>query len=55
MRAGTWNLLFGIVAVIAGASGKFELLGTSSSTALVAVGGILAAFGLFQLIRSSRK
>jgi hypothetical protein len=47
-----WNLGFGVVAVAAGASGRFALLGTGSSAALVVVGGLLAAFGLVQLVRS---
>jgi hypothetical protein len=52
MRPGVWNLLFGLVAVAAGASGQFTLLGTDSKAGLIAVGGLLAAFGLFQLARS---
>jgi hypothetical protein len=52
MRSGIWNLGFGLIAVAAGASGRFALLGTGSSTALVIVGGLLAAFGLIQLVRS---
>jgi hypothetical protein len=55
MRAGMWNLGFGLVAVVAGASGQFTLLGTDSKTALMVAGGLLAAFGLFQLVRSRGK
>jgi hypothetical protein len=51
MRAGVWNVVFGLVAVAAGASGKFALLGTSSPMLLVAAGGALAAFGGYQLWR----
>src|ERR1700733_9764162 len=46
MRAGMWNLGFGLVAVAAGASGQFTLLGTGSSTWLMIAGGLLAAFAL---------
>ena len=49
MRAGVWNLGFGLVAIAAGASGKFALIGTSSSTLLVVAGVALAALGVFQL------
>jgi hypothetical protein len=49
MRSGVWNLGFGLVAVAAGASGQFSLLGTSSSTLLMVAGGVVAAFGVFQL------
>jgi hypothetical protein len=52
MRAGVWNLAFGLVAVVAGASGQFALMGTDSQTALIVVGGLLAAYGAFQLWRS---
>jgi hypothetical protein len=52
VRAGVWNLVFGLVAAVAGASGRFQLLGTSSSTALIVVGGLLALFGAIQLVRS---
>jgi hypothetical protein len=47
-----WNIGFGLVAVAAGASGRFSLLGTGSPIALMVVGGLLAAFGLIQLVRS---
>lgn len=52
MRAGVWNLGFGLVAIAAGASGKFALIGTSGSTGstlLVVAGVALAALGVFQL------
>ena len=52
MRTGMWNLAFGLVAVAAGASGKLTLIGTSSPTPLIVAGGLLAAFGAFQLWRS---
>ncbi|MDP9000805.1 MAG: hypothetical protein M3O46_11915 [Myxococcota bacterium] len=52
MKAGTWNLGFGLLAIIAGASGRFQLPGTTTATPLIVVGALLAAFGLFQLMRS---
>jgi hypothetical protein len=51
MKAGIWNIAFGLAAVAAGASGKFALPGTESPTPLMAVGGALAAFGAYQLWR----
>ena len=51
MRAGVWNLGFGILAIIAGLSGRFTLMGTHSSTALYVVGGCIAALGVYQLVR----
>jgi hypothetical protein len=49
MKSGVWNLGFGLVAVAAGASGQFTLLGTSSSTLLIVAGAVVAALGVFQL------
>jgi len=54
MRAGVWNLVIGLLAVVAGASGRFALIGTHSSTALVVIGGCIAALGLYQLVRSKK-
>jgi hypothetical protein len=55
MKAGLWNIVFGLVAIAAGASGRFALPGTSSPWPLVAAGALLAAFGLGQFIRSNRQ
>jgi hypothetical protein len=52
MKAGVWNLGFGLLGVGLGLSGKFALLGTNSPTALVVVGGALAAWGVVQIVRS---
>jgi hypothetical protein len=52
MKSGVWNLGFGLVAVAAGLSGRFALIGTNSTTMLVVAGAALAAFGVFQLWRS---
>jgi hypothetical protein len=54
MRAGVWNLVIGLLAVGAGASGRFALIGTHSSTALVVIGGCIAALGLYQLVKSRK-
>jgi hypothetical protein len=47
-----WNLGFGLVAVAAGASRQFTLLGTDSSTLLMVAGGLVAALGAYQLWRN---
>jgi hypothetical protein len=49
MRSGVWNLGFGLVAIAAGASGQFKLIGTESSTLLIVAGGLVAALGVYQL------
>jgi hypothetical protein len=51
MRAGVWNIVFGLVAVAAGASGKYALPFTSSPLPLMVLGGAVAAFGAYQLFR----
>jgi hypothetical protein len=55
MRSGTWNLIFGLVAIGFGASGQFALIGTHSSTALIAAGAFVALLGVYQLTRSRGK
>lgn len=51
MKAGYWNIAFGLAAVAAGASGRFGLLGTGSPMWLMIAGGALAVFGIYQLVR----
>lgn len=46
------NILFGIIFVIGGLSGKLVLIGTGSSTALVVVGALMIGWGGFQMVRS---
>lgn len=47
-----WNVIFGLVFIVGGASGQLALRGTNSSSALMVVGGVLVAFGLVQMVRS---
>jgi hypothetical protein len=49
------NIALGIGMVLGGVSGKLALLGTGSSTALIAVGAVCAALGVWQLIRAMRE
>ena len=48
------NVVLGAAMIIGGASGRLALLGTGSGSALVVVGGVCAALGLYQLIRAAR-
>jgi hypothetical protein len=50
-----WSILIGAVFIIGGASGQMALKGTQSGGALAAVGAVLVAFGIFQLVRSSKQ
>jgi hypothetical protein len=52
MKAGVWNLGFGLIAIAAGASGQFTLMGTNSSTLLVGAGVVLTGLGVYQLWRN---
>jgi len=55
MIAGVWNLLFGLVAVAAGASGRFELLFVGGSTALEVAGSLVTLLGVTQVVRAYRR
>jgi uncharacterized membrane protein YfcA len=48
------SLIFGIIMIIGGASGKLVLIGTNSSTALVVVGVVVTAIGVFQMMSSKK-
>ncbi len=47
-----WNIVWGGVCLIGGASGQLALRGTNSSGALMAVGGVLLVIGIVQVIRA---
>ena len=55
MKSGIWNIAFGVVAIAAGATGRFALPGTETSTPLMIVGALVAAFGVSQLLRARRR
>jgi hypothetical protein len=55
MKSGVFNLGFGLVAVAAGATGQFKLLGTDSSTLLIVAGALVATLGVFQLWKNRGK
>jgi hypothetical protein len=54
MKAGVWNLLFGLLGVGLGLSGKFVLPFTTEPMYLVGVAGIIAVLGVFQIARARR-
>ena len=47
------NLIFGMIFIAGGLSGKLVLMGTESSGALTAVGAGLVIWGLIQMRRSA--
>jgi hypothetical protein len=49
-----WNIVIGILMIIAGLSGKFALIGTGSSNALAAAGVAVLVWGIFQLARARK-
>ncbi len=48
------NIVLGVAMIIGGASGRLALFGTGSGTALMVVGAVCAALGLFQVVRAAR-
>ena len=48
------NIALGIGMIVGGATGQLALFGTGSSTALLVVGAICAALGIWQLVRALR-
>jgi hypothetical protein len=51
MKTGVWNLGFGLVGIAAGAGG-YVLPGTTDPRILMALGGLIAALGVYQLWRA---
>ncbi len=47
-----WNIVWGLICVGGGASGQLALRGTNSTGALVAVGGALIAYGIYQMVQA---
>lgn len=55
MSAGVWNLVMGLLAIGAAVGGMhFPMLGQYGNVALYAIGGVLAAIGIYQIVRSRR-
>jgi hypothetical protein len=55
MSAGVWNLVMGLFAIGAAVGGMhFPMLGQYGNTALYAIGGVLAAIGIYQIARNRR-
>ena len=48
------NIVLGAAMIIGGASGRLALFGTGSGTALMVVGAICTALGVYQVIRAAR-
>lgn len=47
-----WNIVWGLVCVVGGASGQLALRGTNSSGGLMAVGGVLILVGIYQMMKA---
>ncbi len=48
-----WNIVFGVIAIVGGLSGKLALLGTNSPKALVGVGVVFVGIGIYQLAKKN--
>jgi hypothetical protein len=55
MVIAVFNIAMGSAMLVGGLSGKLTLLGTSSSPLLAALGGVVAALGLYQLASRLRR
>ncbi len=47
---GIVNIIFGIIFIIGGLSGKLVLIGTHSGPALAVLGGVLLVVGIFRMV-----
>jgi hypothetical protein len=54
MGVGGFNVIIGLLMIGGGLSKKFTLIGTNSWEALVGLGVIIAALGVFQIVRASK-
>ncbi|NLF72991.1 MAG: hypothetical protein GX575_28475 [Candidatus Anammoximicrobium sp.] len=48
-----WNIVIGVLMLLAGLSGRFSLIGTGSSKALAFFGAAILAWGIVQVVRRS--
>lgn len=51
MGSAIFNIIFGIVCIVGGATGKLALIGTNSGPALAVVGAGVTGLGIYQLWR----
>jgi hypothetical protein len=53
---GIWNIIMGLAAIAAGASGQvyFPFAGANSSIVLIVLGGIFVIWGITQIVRNRR-
>ena len=49
-----WNIVIGILLIVAGLSGRFSLIGTSSSGGLAIFGVVILIWGIVQVARQRR-
>ncbi len=49
-----WNIVIGILMIIAGLSGRFALIGTNSSMGLAVLGAVVLVWGIVQVTRGRR-
>ena len=49
---GVVSIVIGVLLIVGGLSGKFVLIGTHSGPALVGVGAVVVAIGLFRVLKA---
>jgi len=50
-----WNIVIGLIMLVGGLSGQLSLIGTNSPGALAVVGGVLIAWGVYQVSRAKKE
>jgi hypothetical protein len=55
MGSAIFNIVIGLGMLVAGLSGEYNFIGTSSPTLLALVGGSIGALGFFQLFKTRRR
>lgn len=53
--ATVWNIIFGVVFIVGGLSGKMAIRGTDSSNGLAVLGGVLLVWGIVQVVKSKQQ
>lgn len=49
-----WNIVLGVIMIVGGLSGQLAIRGTGSSTGLAVLGVVLAAYGVYQMVRANQ-
>ena len=54
MGTGIFNIIVGVLSILAGLSGRFAFIGTDSPWPLIALGVVIAGLGVYQIMKARR-